>query len=732
MENSNAALFEFRSEDNGLDNTTSSNWRVLTVEDNAAFLKAFRYSLKHLNILGRKLEVLSANSFQQARDVIRDNPDLALIFIDVVMEEDDAGLQCVQFIREELGMLNVRLILLTGQPGMAPNRQVMRDYDVDDYWLKTDIDDEKIYTILTGNIKTWRYLNELDVARKGMEAIVNASHNISQHRDLDAFSEASLEEAQRLIGVEQGGIMTVRFPEMSFHEPTIVAASGVFEPFQNQPVSRLKQSILRERIEQAMQRKMHAFTDDYSLLYFSHSEPKPAEYLMVVSSDRPLTKADIKLLEVFSTNINTGFARVAFNAELASLAFRDQYTGLFNRNWFYQQLRDSDFSETELVLLELVMLSDIADTFGEAFCRKVILAVYENLLWIKGVEAIAYSGRGQFLMQLSPEQRLDANTLKERVSRTLSIEDIQLRVIIAAVSASINREQLNRVDRLVGQMETHLEQLKEERNNFKRIKLRTEQSYSRRLVTLSRLSDDIDKQQLDVYLQPKLRLSDRQLVGFEALVRWPQPDGTVMAPNGFIPLAEKAGLISELDMLVFRKACKAVKQLENNQISVPVAFNVSGYDLRDEQFATRLLNELEYLEVPAAMLDLEVTETIAMHDYASVSRNLLTLIRKGMAVSIDDFGTGYSSLSHITELAATTLKIDRAFISLLGQAESSRHVVDMILKVAERFGLKVVAEGIESENQTQLLHDMGCEFGQGYLFARPMPIIDALEWAKSR
>ena len=128
-------------------------------------------------------------------------------------------------------------------------------------------------------------------------------------------------------------------------------------------------------------------------------------------------------------------------------------------------------------------------------------------------------------------------------------------------------------------------------------------------------------------------------------------------------------------------------------------------------------------------VDMEITETLAMINYEEVSATLRKLIQLGMDVSIDDFGTGFSSLSHVTELAATTLKIDKSFVQYLGEKSSSEHIVDMIIRVATRFGMKVIAEGVETALQRDKLIELGCTIGQGYFYARPMPIDEAVQWA---
>ncbi|WP_289302750.1 EAL domain-containing protein, partial [Methylophaga sp. UBA3996] len=173
----------------------------------------------------------------------------------------------------------------------------------------------------------------------------------------------------------------------------------------------------------------------------------------------------------------------------------------------------------------------------------------------------------------------------------------------------------------------------------------------------------------------------------------------------------------------------AIKQLEAAGIQVPISFNVSCHELLLSDFSSSILEVLAAENVAPQQVDMEITETLAMINYEEVSATLRKLIQLGMDVSIDDFGTGFSSLSHVTELAATTLKIDKSFVQYLGEKSSSEHIVDMIIRVATRFGMKVIAEGVETALQRDKLIELGCTIGQGYFYARPMPIDEAVKWA---
>jgi EAL domain-containing protein (putative c-di-GMP-specific phosphodiesterase class I) len=172
--------------------------------------------------------------------------------------------------------------------------------------------------------------------------------------------------------------------------------------------------------------------------------------------------------------------------------------------------------------------------------------------------------------------------------------------------------------------------------------------------------------------------------------------------------------------------------LNKADINVTIAINVSVQDLENKKYLASLLQQFEATGISKHQIELEITESKAMLQYQALHKLLSELIDEGFSIAIDDFGTGYSSLSHITELPAQTLKIDRSFVSNLVESQKARHIVVMILRLSKRFGFKVVAEGIETDAQRLMLIKYGCHIGQGYLFAKPMALEDAIAWVKKR
>jgi len=241
------------------------------------------------------------------------------------------------------------------------------------------------------------------------------------------------------------------------------------------------------------------------------------------------------------------------------------------------------------------------------------------------------------------------------------------------------------------------------------------------LQLLGELRVALDQRQLVLHYQPKLDLVTGQVRGVEALVRWQHPERGLLAPDLFVPTAERTGLINPLTDYVLDVALgKATKWLEQG-LSVPMAVNISARSLLDPGFPDRVLAALSARRIPPGSLILEITETTIMEDPEHALAALQRLHDAGVYLSIDDFGTGYSSLAYLKRLPVDEIKIDRSFISSLADDARDRLIVASTVSLGRALGLDVVAEGVEDEQTLAVLQTLGCDLAQGYLFGRPEP-----------
>jgi EAL domain-containing protein (putative c-di-GMP-specific phosphodiesterase class I) len=230
--------------------------------------------------------------------------------------------------------------------------------------------------------------------------------------------------------------------------------------------------------------------------------------------------------------------------------------------------------------------------------------------------------------------------------------------------------------------------------------------------------------ELELYYQPIVRLDDRSLFGFEALVRWNHPRKGLLLPSEFIPAAEANGLIGPMSIQILKDACSQLANWERDFDAaqpVTVSVNISAANLADPNLVAQIESVIAETNIRPSSLKLEITESAVMEDAESAIETLRQVKETGVSLSIDDFGTGYSSLSYLQKFPIDYLKIDRSFVSEMEKGGENEEIVRTIIALAKALNLKLIAEGIETTYQFEKLRELGCEYGQGFLFARPLP-----------
>lgn len=250
---------------------------------------------------------------------------------------------------------------------------------------------------------------------------------------------------------------------------------------------------------------------------------------------------------------------------------------------------------------------------------------------------------------------------------------------------------------------------------------------------LQLLRPALSEQQFELHYQPIVDLKSGNINTLEALLRWPQPDGSMIPPDLFIPLAESSGLINELGSWVVRQATQFCAQLrQQGQADIRMAVNLSVMQFKDGQLQRTIESALYEAGLPPDALELELTESLLIDETEQIQKQLASLSKLGITIAIDDFGTGYSNLGYLRNFNASKLKIDRSFISPLCFSEHDESLVGAIINMAASLGLKTVAEGIEDEETLQKLLLLGCDIGQGYFWSKPLPENALMEFLKSR
>jgi EAL domain-containing protein (putative c-di-GMP-specific phosphodiesterase class I) len=246
-----------------------------------------------------------------------------------------------------------------------------------------------------------------------------------------------------------------------------------------------------------------------------------------------------------------------------------------------------------------------------------------------------------------------------------------------------------------------------------------------RLALESSLRRSLDRNELELYFQPQINLQDGTIVGAEALLRWHHPQLGMVPPDKFIPLAEESGMITAIGEWVLRTACEqAVAWSQHYPGFKRIAVNLSGVQVQRGDIVDTLRDILEVTGLPAETLELEITESVLMHHPEIAAQNLNGLRELGIELAIDDFGTGYSSLSYLKRFPLQILKIDRSFVMDIPHDPNDTAITRAVIAMAKSLQLRIVAEGVETEEQERFLTREGCDLGQGYYYSRPLPAAD--------
>ena len=269
-----------------------------------------------------------------------------------------------------------------------------------------------------------------------------------------------------------------------------------------------------------------------------------------------------------------------------------------------------------------------------------------------------------------------------------------------------------------------------DKNGFHLYTDELKRQYMRNINIVNSLNSAINNDLLDVYFQPKINLLTDEIDGAEALLRWNRGNDEGIQPDEFIPIIESTELIHSIGAWVMNEACCACKQWQREGRAIKVAVNVSALQLTRASFYQMVVDALERNDLPPALLEIEITEYSLLTETPLVKMQLESLKKLGVSLAIDDFGTGYSNMVYLTQLQIDVLKLDRSFITQIDQLDEHRVIVTAVIRMAQVLGMKVVAEGIETEIERDVLRALNCDYGQGFLWSRAVPGSELITFGK--
>ena len=532
----------------------------------------------------------------------------------------------------------------------------------------------------------------------------------------DSTTEIFVADAESLncIQVNQGAIENLGYSKEEFTNITLL---DIFEDLDQNSFDKLLEPLHSGRWESVVHNGINKRKDGSTY---------PIEAKLQLSA--------LDVPPIIVANVQDITERTEWEEKLIYQANFDQLTGLLNRHYM-QSYMHSVFTRAKrnqkkvaLLFMDLDNFKNINDTLGHATGDDVLKQTAGRISsLLRESDTPARTGGDEFTVLL---ENLEKNVHAEVVARKLVnlfrepfvIKGQEVHTTVS-VGISIYPDDGASLDQLMQCADMAMYQAKDDgRNNYRFFSKEMRKSSEEQMLIGNHLRYALAKDELSIYFQPKIDISKGKITGAEALLRWHNHELGDISPYVFIPLAENLGLIDEFGTWVLEGACReAVRWQEFSDEKLQVSVNVSPQQFRTGTLIRAVEKALELSGLPREQLELEITESLLMQDSGKPLAILETLHKQGISLALDDFGTGYSSLSYLRRFPLQALKIDRSFICDLETDQNNRALVDAIIAMAHSLDLKIIAEGVENEEQLAFLRQRGVKLVQGYIFSPPVP-----------
>jgi len=423
---------------------------------------------------------------------------------------------------------------------------------------------------------------------------------------------------------------------------------------------------------------------------------------------------------------------------MEQMAFYDTLTNLANRRLFQERLGHAiersvrSRKTSALLYLDLDNFKRVNDTLGHQVGDHLLREVAERLQdCVRKEDTVGRTGGDEFNILLDDVNTpADAGLVAQKILNHLR-EPIQVsgHPLIVTTSIGITTLPTDGLDPnlLMRNADLAMYRAKERgRNNYQFYSDDMNTNAVSRLRTEYEIRQALDNKEFELFFQPKVSIQSCEIIGFEALIRWNHPERGVLSPDEFIEIAEDTGSIIDIGSWIIEEACRACATLnENHRTPVSIAVNISPRQFRDPNLVTTVRKNLREAELNAADIEIEITETMLMHDVEAAQETVLRLSELGVRLAIDDFGTGYSSLNYLKRFPINTVKVDKSFVLDLPSNTDDMAITRAVIAMAHQLKMEVVAEGVETAEQFEFLAKQKCEYAQGWLFSKAVPLEEA-------
>ncbi|WP_305987393.1 EAL domain-containing protein [Roseibium sp. MMSF_3544] len=712
--------------------STKSPWKILIVDDDPDVHEVTRIAVDGCLFEGRAFELLHALSAQEARQCLIERDDIAVALIDVVMESDTAGLGLVSWIRSELGNNFTRLILRTGQPGYAPQTDVIMKFDIDGYAEKAELSRTKLITAIVTALRGYKLVMSLETNRKKLGQLNAHFTAIVEKNALSEFAAAVLEHLADLVGQPLDAMLCglEALPDYGGADLStvrVLSATGAFEDKIDLPIEVIGDDLIRKNVTECTESKATVSTPHGVALPLITRNGLAGALFVGLSESVLEELVGSEVVQLFVSNVALGYEKTGLLEHIRNLAYVDRVTGLSTFSGFLETFQRCSAKHGPLLVVhsDIQRFRVIVDGIGDERAGAVLKRTGHRLSQtFPDALTIARKEKDEFLILLKGGEE---NKIQDVVARiedafqepiTLDENQITLRLRLGFAAAD---GEIRGAEETVRYASIALNDVRQKglTNHAVFHPLMQEAAFERlRLASL--LTGSGNQTEFSLNYQPIMHASDESIAAFEALMRFRTPSGNFLNTARMIEAAEASGLITEIGAWMFKSAFSEFSRLHGLSRHVRLNVNLSPRQVQANRIYKDIEDAASAADLSLDRLVFEVTEGLFISN-DQVTMSLLTWLRnKGAKVVIDDFGTGYSSFSYLRKLPVDGIKIDRSFIMNMDQDTDALAVVKSIIAVAQALDLSVTAEGVETAEQREIMRDLQCDYLQGYLYAKPL------------
>lgn len=709
-------------------------WTILIVDDDADVHTSTGFVASKFKISQRGVQFLHAYSAKEAEELLLRTDNLALIFLDVVMESDTAGLDLVPVIRRMPHLQTTQIVLRTGQAGYHPEVDVIANYDLNGYLVKSEITESKLYSVFNTSIRAYESLTRQENARLAVEGLLAENSRYLGTTRFRGFAEHFLHQVADSLGIPAHGLVCAKILA-SDTDRMIQGATGPYEPLIGQSLTELEAVDIRARLDTCLQTGQSTIDPFEIVLYL----PGPRAYgaaIYLLGTGTPPT-IDPHLVAIYSNNFAVCAENMALIADLSQLNKVDALLSIPNQTALIsvidKRLENFPRAATMVAALKISMFNEFCSAHGAPLGDSLLYAISERLRsQINPNCTIGRIAESSFAI-VSDIDWMHPQALEKIFREPFLIEDksiaVECAMGVAYAPDTVGRgADLLRNARFAATYAASVNQ-----GGMVVYKPDFDHDASKRAEIVRELRAAISEKQLYVTYQPRIHLASGNVVAFEAILRWQRPDGTHVPTDRFLPFVEQSGSIGNLGIFVLDAALQALTALRKlGHTGQRMSLRISTSQLKAVGFLQSIESALKETGTQPNDLELEIADAIAAFDKAEFMAQLQAMRDKGIAIALDDFGSGYSAVSHLEQIPADRIKIDRSMVWALESQQPAKRIVEMVIHLARQMNMKVLATGVDTQQQADILSNHNGDEAQGYLYAQPLKLEELIEWLAAR